>query len=262
MAHRSIRNSVIIAALGLAAAALLAGAASARTIRVDTGSTPQSYIDNNNGQFWPDTDGAIGPGTTFEGSLPFAIDFGTGDVQGFCLQQDGFVAFSSCGSAAVISPLAANWESDPDALEIFQFGSVTYSDGQLDPEPPIGPLAQAPRAVRFHWQEVCTTTPCNDLNNDPRYSFQAILIDRGAGDFDLELNYGGAIPAGIGTLGFVLGTNVFEFTGDVANDRSFDFRFRNGVLVDGTAAVPEPSTLLLLALGLTTMHALRRRRSR
>jgi hypothetical protein len=256
-----------IGAVAVASVFLLAGSAMARTIRVDINSTPETY--EGNGQFWPNTDGAIKANQSVEGTLPFAIDFGSGNVQTFCLHQDGFVAFSSCSSidpATVIRPLAADWQSDPAADDIFEFGAVTFSTGQLDPEPPFVPLLDAPRAIRFHWTEVCTLSPCPPDPNSPdlnlQYSFQAILIDvdgDAGGDFDIEFNYGGAIPAGTGAIGLVLGDNVRTIAGGVDNDESFDFRFRNGALVDGGTAVPEPGTMPLIALSLLTLYAIRRR---
>ena len=252
------------AAVVAAAAIIVAGPAAARTIRVDVGSGQYEQ----NGQAWEDSETPILAAQLIDGTLPFAIDFGTGDVTGFCLGQDGFVAFSPCSAIdadTVLDVLARDWTSDPTADRIFDEGSVTYTIGQLSPNVvppgPAPPLADAPRAIRFHWNAVCLSGVCDSNNPDPRYSFQAILIDvdgDAGSDFDLELNYGGPIPAGTGAISFVLGDNVFTFPGDVANEQSFDFRFRNGVLVDGSA-VPEPPTLLIAALALLLFAAGRRR---
>jgi hypothetical protein len=261
-----VKQTLSVGAAVLASVLVLASAATARTIRVDTNSTPETY--EGNGQFWPATDDAIKGNPSVEGSLPFGangIDFGPAytNVTDFCLHEDGFVAFSSCGALdpnAVLRPLAADWASDPDAENVFEFGSVTYSTGQLDPAAPFVPLADAPRAIRFHWNLICTSFPCN---GNPEYSFQAILIDvdgDAGGDFDLEFNYGGAIPAGTGVIGFVLGANTFTFNGDVESDQSFDFQFRGGRLVGDVTEVPEPATWTLFALALLALPAFARRR--
>ena len=118
MARRSIRNSVFIAGLSLAAAALVAGTALARTIRVDSG--PLGYPDR--GEAWLDGGTAIQGAESIDGSLPFGskgINFGLGytNVTGFCLSENGFVAFYPCGAIdpnTVLSPLARDWTSDPD----------------------------------------------------------------------------------------------------------------------------------------------------
>ena len=264
MARRSIRNSVFIAALGVAAAALVAGNAMARTIRVDQG---DNYA--LTGQLWDPI--TIMGASPLSGELPFDLNVGGELLSRFCLNAtEGTVHLiedtESCASlpsdAAVLEPLAGTWLYNDSAAFFSDDGAVSYSEGRLatnDTIPPIPPSStDAPRAVRFHWNEV----GCASCSGET-YSFQAILIDVGNGDFDLEFNYDfGGIPAGLGTIGFQLGTNSFQHTGAVANEQSFDSQFRNGALVDGPTAVPEPATLPLLALALSTMYALRRRLSR
>ena len=125
---------------------------------------------------------------------------------------------------------------------------VTYTTGRLAPEPPFPPdPADAPAAVRFHWNEViCSPVTATSVCQGESYSFQAILIDRGNGDFDLEFNYND-IPAGIGIAQFLLGSNLFQFGGPFLSATNYDFQFRGGVLVNGNP-VPEPGPLALLAL--------------
>jgi hypothetical protein len=264
MTRRTLQRSLSATALVLATSLFLVHNASARTIRVDVG-YPGNY--NFTGQAWNPAVPLVPPGP-LSGTLPFAIDFGTGNQTAFCLYEDGQISFGEAVCSAIPDPnatldvLAADWVGT-GAPNLFDTGSITYSDGNLAAEPPYDPPSpplpeDAPRAVRFHWNDVTCPT-CGGVE----YSFQAILIDvdgAAGGDFDIELNYGfGGIPAGVGAIGLVLGGNQFEHTGAVANDESFDLQFRNGVLVDGTTAVPEPSTLLLLMLAFLTMQTLRRR---
>jgi len=268
MTCRALQRSLATTALVLAASLFLADSALARTIRVDVG-FPGNY--ENNGQAWNLPVIPLVPPGPLSGSLPFAIDYGAGNQTAFCLYENGQITFgeSPCGaipaSDAVIQPLAADWIGSGED-DLFDTGSITYSTGNLAAEPPYNPPnppdpLDAPRAVRFHWNFVTCPT-CGGTE----YSFQAILIDvdgDAGGDFDLEFNYGfGGIPAGLGTIGLVLAGNEFQHTGAVGNDESFDFKFRNGILVDGTTAVPEPPALALLGLALLTMLTLHRRRNR
>ena len=118
--------------------------------------------------------------------------------------------------------------------------------------------ADYPQAARFHWNDVlCAGDPT--LCGSNRYSFQAILIDRGGGDFDLELNYGD-IPAGIGTARFTLGPNLYSAGGPFSPTVDYDFSFRGGVLVDGGGGtVDEPSAAWLLLIATIGWMATRRR---
>ncbi len=243
----------------LVAALALPFDANARTIRVDVGSG--NYP--TNGQAWESSETPLGAAAFLSGTLPFALNFGTGLQTSFCLGANGFIGFSgNCGAIpanATLQPLGATWITDPATTRIFEQGSVTYTEGNLARQLPFpaNPL-DAPLAVRFHWNDVICAPPSATCQGQ-MYSFQAILIDMGNGDFDLELNFDD-IPAGIGIAQFLLGTNAFQFGGPFLSAQDYDFQFRGGVLVNGTP-VPEPGLVWLLGLAAALMGLLRRRRS-
>lgn len=228
---------------------------SARSIRVDVGSGQYA----TNGQAWQNSETPLLGAAVLPGALPFAINFGTGPQTGFCLSGNGTIGFSAnCGAVpanAVLQPLANDWITDDSAGRIFDPGSVTFTQGHLARDQPFPDNPDdAPLAVRFHWSIV----GC-DACGGATYSFQAILIDMGNGDFDLELNYDD-IPAGLGIASFLLGTNLYPaFAGPFSSGENYDFRFRNGVLVDGTS-VPEPTVVWLLAVAMLAMAFAGRRR--
>jgi hypothetical protein len=246
--------SVLAVALTMAAALAVSSLAAARTIRVDVGSG--NY--DTNGQAWNNFEQPLAGAPSLSGTLPFSINFGQGSINSFCLFSNGSIGFSSnCGAVpanALLQPLFANWQQDPAASRLFDDGAITYSFGHLAPDPPFpADPNDAPLAARFHWQNLTCDT-CAGF----RYTFQAILIDMGNGDFDLELNYGN-IPAGVGIAGFTLGSNTFSLAGPF-DDSLPTFHFRGGQLV-GVTPVPEPSTLALVGIALLAGFAGLRKRA-
>jgi hypothetical protein len=240
--------------LATLAVVMLAAAAdtSARAIRVEAGAGGYEF----SGEAWNQPETALLGNAFVAGTLPFTLNAGGSSLSNFCMYANGTIGFSSnCNAAAanLLQPLGADWIVDPEADRVFVPGSVTYTTGRLArgtiPEDP----EDAPLAVRFHWSDV-TCAACNGAT----YSFQAILIDLGNGDFDIEFNFTD-IPAGVGISQIVLGSTLFESSGPFSSATDFDFRFRDGVLVGGTA-VAEPGVLgLLLAAGLGFAAARRRR---
>jgi hypothetical protein len=131
-----------------------------------------------------------------------------------------------------------------------------------------------------------------------RNNFQLIFIDRndlGLGNFDVEFNYGamqwetgdasggvnglggddcaragwsngtgGAFElAGSGTCGALIGggSNSVEEGSSFSQPGRYGFEVRNGAVVTPGTTVPEPSTYALMAVGLTAIGVLSRRRA-
>lgn len=132
------------------------------------------------------------------------------------------------------------------------------------------------------------------VNDTPLNYFQLVLIDRsadfGAGDFDIEFNYGAmgweageasgddngngicdpdelsCSPARAGYANG--GSATYEIPGSGVNGGLIDgnlnpryvFEVRNGEIIDPPTTVPEPITMTLMGTGLAGVAAARRRR--
>lgn len=256
--------ALTFAMLAFANPAAVAG--SGRSIRVDLGSSNFSF----NGQAW---DGDLVPDLRGDGagngSIPFLLNFGAGAQQyDFSLSENGFVSLVAPGSGLgggtlpptgnYIAPFAADWVErydlfDPgiptDMTNVIHYGLGhidTAVKGSYDYD-----FKLAPRALRFTWQGMCPAAE-PDCFGGP--SFQAVLIDRGGGDFDLELNGNSLATAGAAG-GFVLGANKLTSIGPATTD----FCFRGGRALacdDAVGVVPESGTLSLFAAGLLGLAGL------
>lgn len=238
-----------------------------REIQIDQG---DNYAFS--GQKWDFPGFSYDAGGSNLGSIPFALNFGAGaNLYQFQYDAHGQVLLLDSNGASTgntISPLFS-------ASTLFQTdgngsGLMVWGAGQIDPQlllpvAPVNPvydINNALTAYRFSWVNVCPSTGACDGSDS--VSFQAVLIDRSNGDFDILFNYGnsqGPIPAdAIG--GFELGANTTSFSSFTSPGP--DFCFRGGVVASCgavvTPTVPEPGTVALFALGLLLLARLTPRR--
>jgi PEP-CTERM motif len=246
-------------AAALALALCSHSAQAQRSIRIDSGPT----FNTSNGEYWPNINIVTPPPSGFvTGQLPFQLNFGEGTKDyDYSFSRNGFIqlfARPSSGAGSSDLPPSGNFIAPFAAFMVTgQPTSMEVGIGVVDTTAPYV-QADATAAIRFTWKNMCVIARGCDQ------TFQVALLDRGAGDFDLEMNYGffdanePTLPDG--EQGFRLGSNVLALhSGPFTGNTSPDHYFRNGSL----APVPEPSTyaMLIAGLGLVGMAARVRRRS-
>jgi hypothetical protein len=257
------RNMRRILPLSLALA-LAVGTAEARSIRVDLAIAPQF---DNSGELWTqDNDVDLSGDGFVTGAIPFQLDFGGGAADySFCFAENGFVSFFQSGGScnSLIPPSGDYIAAFANDLAITE---SLWSIGSIDTGPAPFSLDDDVPAMRFTWR--------GTDSGGASLIAQLVLLDRGTGSFDIELNYGGPfdpdyVTSTLGGQGLSLGTNVVALTTGAFSgiNTNYFFSMQSGVLSGGTTPpdptpVDEPSALLLMLAALTLLLMLTRRRLR
>lgn len=249
--------------IGLALLAATA-AVDARGVRVDLAIAPQF---DNSGELWTqDNDVDLSGDGFVTGAIPFQLDFGGGAADySFCFAENGFVSFfqSGGGCNSLLPPSGDYIAAFANDLAITE---AMWSIGSIDTGPAPFSLDDDVPAMRFTWRGT-------DSGGSSLIA-QLVLLDRGTGSFDMELNYGGPfdpdyVTSTLGGQGLSLGTNAVALaTGAFSGfNNNYFFSMQSGVLSGGTTppdptTIDEPSTLLLTLAALTLLLVLMRRRLR
>jgi hypothetical protein len=249
---------------GIALLAILTAAVSqtalAREVRVDFGDTNFG----TSGENFTTDDTTFGVGV---GSISFQLNLGSGaQSYDYCMSANGFVAFTAAGTgcsgssstpagdyvAAFLAPLALH-------------GNTLRGFGLVDSSPAYS-AADATSAYRFIWD-------ATDSSNNAILA-ELLLLDRGAGNFDLQFAYGNALfnldgAPSTGTQAIQLGGNSNSLGGPFSSATNYAFSFNGGTCAacvgsgigggGGSVSVPEPSTLALMVAAMSLLLFSRRR---
>jgi hypothetical protein len=232
----------------------------ARGIRVDMAGADNFDFSGEDWAFDNAVAGDLAGDSFVSGAIPFQLNFGAGAADySFCFTENGFVSFvQSPGCNSLVPPTGDFIAPFANDLTI---ESALWSGGLLDPVGPPYSRDEDTEALRFNWQATDTS--------GAQLVAQLVLLNRGAGNFDFEINYGPAfvadyVTSNAGGQGWSLGANTQALaTGAFAQATNYFFSMVNGVLTGGgppdppdpPTPVDEPSMLLLLSLAALTLLA-------
>jgi hypothetical protein len=244
------------AVLAIGLFGLLSQAAQSRQVQVDFDGDAFSTT----GEIFGSADSHFGTGS---GAVPFDLNFGSGaQSYDFCFNGNGFVSFVASGSGCSAGGTPTGNYVAAFFSALTTGGNTMWATGLVDSTAPFA-VADATPAMRFIWDG--TDSASNSI------LVELLLLDRGAGNFDLAFGYGNSLfgidgaPA-TGQQGFSLGANVRALTsGPFATATDYAFSFVGGACTTcganpPPALVPEPTTLALLSSALLLLPFLRRRR--
>ena len=224
------------------------------------------------GAYFQDSFSTVGSGTVTP-AIPLNIGAGA-QLYTFRFDPTGrAVMLDSNGVATTnfIAPLESGFSDVTFIPDSGVGGFIAFGAGQIAPSVltgnPVGPFDPnaALSVYRFLWRNVCIDFNGACVAGSTDFNFEAVLVDRGAGDFDLDFDYAPPNDAlATSSAGYLLGANAASFT-DFSSPGP-DYCFRGGVgqlcgsVVVPPTTVPEPAPIALLAAGIGLLGVATRRR--